>query len=148
MAKKSAPYEKALRLARRKSPPTKELYDLLLAADKGGDARATYALATWYLFGSPFTKINYARAVKLLRIAAKAGIADAAYDLAVSYEIGKGVRKSLAKAFEHYCMAALFGDAQSHYEVGRMYYYGLGIPRNRNLAKIWFDKAEKLGIVD
>jgi uncharacterized protein len=143
-------YDKALRLAQRRRakdlPQTRKVYELLLDADGHGDARATYALATWYLHGSEFTKVDVRRATALLRKAAAADIADANYDLAVSYEKGVGLPKSLSKAFECYTKAALLGDAPSHYEVGRMLYFGIGTPRNRRLADAWLKKAETLGV--
>ncbi len=144
-----AEYDRALRLAQARRekglPQTKAVYDLLLKADKSGDARATYALATWYLHGSEFTKRSIPRATALLKIAAAADIAAANFDLAVSYKKGIGVRKSESKAFELYVKAALLGDADSHLEVGRMYFHGLGIQRNRRLADIWIKKGESLG---
>jgi TPR repeat protein len=147
LSAKSGKYERALRLAQKnkKSPP-RTAYELLVAADKEGDARATYALATWYLFGSPFTPVKKSEAIRLLKKATEGGVADAAHDLAVAYEKGDGVKKSLNQAFELNMYAALLGDAQSFYEVGRMYHYGIGVSRNRRLAKHWLEKAETLGI--
>jgi TPR repeat protein len=94
-AKSTEKYERALKLALKQPKPSKEVYDLLLAADNGGDGRATYALATWHLFGSPFTKINLRLANAMLKRAADKGVADAAHDLAISYEKGLGIGKSL-----------------------------------------------------
>ena len=142
-------YQRALKLAYgSKRRPTREVYELLLAADKDGDARATYALATWYLHGNRFCKKDYRRAIQMLKRAAQADIASAAFDLAVSLEKGKGARKSLKEAFRHFVQAALLGDAQSHYEVGRMYFYGIGTAKDRNLAEFWLAKAEKLGVLN
>lgn len=142
----SKEYARALKLAQKQSVPSKTVYDLLLKADKLGDARATYAIATWYLHGSPFTKISYAKAVRLLRHAAQGGVADAAFDLAISYEKGAGITKSVSRAFEYYVRAALLGDAKAHFEVSRMYFHGIGVKRNRALAEIWRDKAARLGV--
>ncbi len=66
------------------------------------------------------------------------------YDLAVCYEKGVGVKKNTKKAMEHYLKAALYGDKQSFYEVGRGYYYGIGFKTDKTLAKIWLDKAKEL----
>ena len=145
-----APYEKALRLAQQRKdkglPQTKRVYELLIEAERGGDARATYALATWYLHGSEFTKPDLRRATSMLRAAADADVSEANYDLAVSYEKGVGLKRSLPRAFEHYTKAALLGDAQSYVEVGRMLHYGIGVSRNRRLAKVWFDRGKALGV--
>jgi TPR repeat protein len=142
-------YQRALKLAyRSRRRPTREVYELLLAADKDGDARATYALATWHLCGNRFCKKDYRQAARMLKRAADADIAAAAFDFAVSLEKGNGIRKSLKEAFRRYVQAALLGDAQSHHEVGRMYYHGIGTVKDRTLAELWLAKAEKLGIVN
>ena len=139
-------YDRALQLAQETSEPTREAYDLLITTEKESDPRASYALATWYLHGSKFTAVNKKRAVQLLKKSAKGGVADAAHDLAVAYEKGDGVDKSPELAFESNVLAALLGDAQSFYEVGRMYFHGIGVAKNRRLAKYWLAKAEALGI--
>tara|TARA_R110000868_G_scaffold57950_3_gene178809 strand:- start:6932 stop:7393 length:462 start_codon:yes stop_codon:yes gene_type:complete len=136
------PYDRALRIARRAGKPTEKAYDLLLEANLAGDPRAAYALATWHLFGSPFTPINYKKAFKLLKVAAAANISEAVYALGVSYERGAGVTKSEKNAFVSYMHAALLGNAEAHYAVGKMYYHGLGTTRNRQLAGYWLDKAD------
>jgi uncharacterized protein len=83
---------------------------LLIRADKRGDPRATYALATWWLHGKDIlVKKNLRKAVGLLRKAADAH-PDATFDLAVSYEKGRGVRKSQKMAAKLYLKAALLGD--------------------------------------
>jgi TPR repeat protein len=139
-------YDRALSLASKSRGRTREVYDLLVSADSAGDARATYALATWYLHGTKFTKRDIARGTELLQRAVKKNIPDAAHDLAVSFEKGIGVQKSERKAFELYVRAALLGDRQSLYEVGRMYYHGIGASKNRHLAEVWLDCAEHFGV--
>ncbi|HJT92192.1 MAG TPA: hypothetical protein VJ777_09650 [Mycobacterium sp.] len=141
-------YEVALAKAKKSKRRTKEVYDLLMTAHEKGDARATYALATWYLHGTQFTKKSIAKATQMLKHAESENVPDAAYDLAVSFEKGAGVRKSAKQAFALYVKAALLGERQSVYEVGRMYYYGIGTGRDRRLAEIWLDRAEALGVGD
>lgn len=143
---KKSKYDQALKLAQDGSGRTRQVYDLLLEADRSGDARATYALATWYLHGSKFTRKNIPRGNEMLQRAAAKNIPEAAYDLAVSLEKGLGVEKSEKSAFELYTRAALLGDRQSLYEVGRMYYHGIGTCKDRKLAEIWLSCAEFYGI--
>ena len=59
---------------------------------------------------------------------------------------GKGVKKNLSKALLYYTNAALLGDSQAHYEVGRCYYYGIGTRKDPDTAEIWLSSAERLGI--
>jgi uncharacterized protein len=141
-------YDKALKLASKSSRKTREVYDMLVAADAEGDPRATYAIATWYLHGSRFTRKNIKYANELLEKAALQNVPEAAYDFAISLEKGAGIRKSAVRAFEFYMRAALLGDKQSVFEIGRMYNHGIGTRKNRRLAEIWYDRAAQLGILD
>jgi TPR repeat protein len=61
--------------------------------------------------------------------------------------MGVGINKNIKKAFEHYLKAALLGDRQAIYEVGRCIYYGLGVSKNLSIASIWLEHAERNGIV-
>ena len=73
-------------------------------------------------------------------------VPEACYDLAVCYEKPAGVAENLEKAFELYVKAALHGDKQSFHEVGRCYYYGIGVAQNRNLADTWLERAKEFGV--
>ena len=145
MKKNIKPYEEALTEISKDNPDAEKVTFLLEKASTEGDARATYALGTWYLYGKHVKK-NINKAVKLFRQAAKSDEPSALYDLAVCYETGNGVKKNLKLAMEHYMRASLCGDKQSIYEVGRCYYYGIGIEKNRKLAWIWLDHARKFNI--
>ncbi len=110
-----------------------------------GDADATYALATWHLFGQPpYIAKNPKEAVRLFKIAASGGASDAMYDLAVSYEVGTGIERNLRRAFQNYVRAALHGNSKAIYEVGRCLYYGIGVAKDRVTAGIWLDRSRKI----
>lgn len=138
-------YAEALKRMRRKNPALDEVADLLSAAHAAGDARATYALATWHLHGRFFRK-SIRKAVALFRQAARHNVPDALFDLAICYELGEGVQKNEKTALELYLRAALQGDQQSVHEVGRCYYYGIGVKRDRDVADVWLARAEQLGV--
>ena len=67
------------------------------------------------------------------------------YDLAVSFEDGLGIKQDEAKAFEYYLRAAIRGDADSVFNVGRCLFYGLGTREDQAQAQIWLERAEELG---
>jgi uncharacterized protein len=114
-----------------------------------GDARAAYALGTWYIHGrGPAVRKNLKEGVRLLRIAAAAGLSDALYDLAVCYQKGAGVVKNEQRAGVLYLQAALRGDATSLKEIGRCFYYGYGVARDTKIARVFLDRAAELGSVD
>ncbi|MFC4307534.1 tetratricopeptide repeat protein [Steroidobacter flavus] len=145
--KSSRYYDEALAEAERPGADLHKALRLLNRAYMHGDHRAGYALATWHLHGKgDVVPRNLAKAVPLLREAANADHAEAAYDLAVCYEKGVGVKKSERKAARFYLKAALLGDKQSLYEVGRCYWHGLGVKRDRSIAGAWLDQAAKFKI--
>jgi hypothetical protein len=139
-------YKAALATATQDTPDFASAYALLKEAMNEGDADATYALATWYLFGKePYLSLDYAEGARLLQIAADKGIPEAMYDLAVSFEDGLGIKQDEAKAFEYYLRAAIRGDADSVFNVGRCLFYGLGTREDQAQAQIWLERAEELG---
>ncbi|MCG7905021.1 MAG: sel1 repeat family protein [Candidatus Thiodiazotropha taylori] len=140
-------YEEALRLVRLEKPDIKKVLALLNQAISEGDARASYALGTWYLHGEYIEK-DVDQALSLLMFAAASNVPDAIFDLAVCYEEGTGVEKSELSAFTNYMKGALLGDAQSYFEVGRCFYYGIGTNKNIEVANAWLDKAAELGVQD
>ena len=138
-------YEKALRLAKKKNPDNKRVFDLLNKAIKEDCGEASYALATWYLFGE-YVEKDLSKAVMLLQKAAKHNIANACFDLALSYETGQGIDQDFTKAFQFYLRGALYGDCDCFAQVGRCYQQGIGIHKSHSIAEIWFEKAEFLGV--
>lgn len=140
-------YEASLKEIRKENPDIKMVLENLNKASSLGNVEATYALATWYLHGENVQK-DFDKAVSLLKIASSLKHTDALYDLAVCYEEGKGIEEDKYEAFKLYQMAALYGDKQSYYEVGRCLYHGIGISEDKDLAEIWLEKAEELGITD
>jgi uncharacterized protein len=138
-------YDLALREMRNPHPHMNNVLQLLRDSIGTGDHRAEYALATWYLHGTHLRK-DYRQAAELLQRSAAKGNRNAMYDLAVSYEKGRGLKRNTKKAFNLYISAAWLGDKQACYEVGRMLYHGLGAARDRQLARIWLDRAKKYGV--
>lgn len=134
-------YEKALMYARKDPPQHDRALDLLSRASARGDARATYALATWYLHGHVVAK-NIRTGTTLLRRAAQGEVPEAVFDLAVSYETGVGVARSERQAAKLYLKAALLGDREAMHSVGRCLYHGIGFVRDRVQAAVWLGQAE------
>lgn len=139
------PYEKALEISQKNDGDLEKSYHLLLKAREQGDHRATYALATWYLYGK-FLDKDLHKGMDYLKEAAQHDISDAQYDLAVSYEKGIVVERDEKISFQLYLKASLNGDKQSIYEVGRLFYHGIGVPENKFVANIFIETAESKGI--
>ena len=149
-----AKYREALKLARAKKPQPGKTFKLLSEAEALGHGEATYALATWHLFGT-HVAANPRKAVTLLKRASRRGSADAAFDLAIAFETGKFVPQNTRKAFELYLVAALryrhageletmYSFREAAYEVARCYDHGIGIAVDRALSRIWMKEGRAI----
>lgn len=145
-------YESALQLTQAKKPNLAKAFVFLSEAEALGNADATYALATWHLFGH-HVPVNLLKAAALLKRAAQRGSADAAFDFAISLEVGRIVPQDKRKAFEFFLIAALrYGRAgpqetmytfsEAAYEVARCYRYGIGVVEDKTLSRIWMKEGQ------
>jgi uncharacterized protein len=119
------------RAEKRGSPKAREA---LVRASSLGSAEATYALATWHLFGVGQKK-DVSKGIDLLLEAATGGWPAAFFDLAVSIETKQFKGYSLADAFACYAAAAALGDGDAVSELGRCFWYGIGVTRNRGFGE-------------
>lgn len=70
-----------------------------------------------------------------------------ARELATRLANAEGVPRDLPRAYRLYCMAALSGDAEAMYHLGRMYLDGRGVAHDDALAKDWLQRADRHGDV-
>lgn len=52
-------------------------------------------------------------------------------------------RHNYARTFQTLLPAAKSGNAESQYALGYMYYYGLGIAKDQDIARVWIEKSAK-----
>ena len=78
-------------------------------------------------------------------MAAEQGLAEAQYDLGVSYYFGDGVAKDPRAAVRWFRMAAEQGDAKAQYNLGVAYWNGKGVITDKREAYIWFSLARANG---
>ena len=130
-------YEEALRNARAENVDGQAVLSALSKAHEEGDARATYALASWNLNGADFVPVNVQKGIELLRSIEDQPVAEALYDLAVAYDLGKGVRRNPRKAFELYMKSALLGHLEANRQVGQFFIAGEFVQFNRNIGRMW-----------
>lgn len=69
------------------------------------------------------------------------GDSTSVFNLAWSYENGKGVPKDAVKAFDLYHKTAEMGRTEGKRNVGRCYFYGIGTREDKVKALEWFRKA-------
>ena len=65
--------------------------------------------------------------------------------LALSYDLGAGVKRDLKKAIFWYKKAAVAGNANAMVFIGTFYRYGHGVPQDIKKAKYWYGRAAARG---
>ena len=118
----------------------KSLHEFKPLADRG-NAKAQHMLGTMYLLGQG-VKMDWAEAVKWLRMAAKQGLGEAQATLNNMNVEGKVTPpQSWVKNEKQYREAAAQGDADALFRLGENYYYGWTVQRDDKEAARLFDLA-------
>lgn len=120
----------------------------LMSQAARGDARASFLLGAAYASGQSVTR-DHKEAVYWFRNAAKKGLAEAQYNLAIMYATGTaGVKYNPATAAKWHRKAAEQGLAEAQYNLGTMYGTGRGVERDDKRAAEWLRKAADQGMVE
>jgi len=88
---------------------------------------------------------DYEHAADIFRTLAKAGDAEAQYQLAALYRSGNGVQKDHAEAVQWLQRAARKGHAKAQYNLAIMYQRGWGVAEDQDQARTWFKAAASQG---
>jgi hypothetical protein len=86
-----------------------------------------------------------AEEVRVDRLGAEQGNAEAQTKLGHLYYYGRGVPKSYSESVRWFKKAADQGYAKGQDDFGSMYYYGEGVPQDYTIALVWFRKAADQG---
>lgn len=124
-----------------------EALETLRAASSQGSAVAHYYLGEVFSHGIGFPPCLFT-AAHHFTAASDLGETRATLQLAHAFFSGKGVDKSLTRAFALYKKAAKRDVAEACNCLGIMYEDGLGCERNLNEAQDWFEKGAELGNPD
>lgn len=90
---------------------------------------------------------DYAGAVKLYRLAAERGVANAQNNLGAIYDNGDIVPQDRKEAAKWWKLAAEQGYSAAQESLGRMYYRGEGVLQDHKEAAKWWGLAAAQGIV-
>src|SRR5580704_7833576 len=88
---------------------------------------------------------QFKQAAALLARRANAGSADARYQLASLYRLGRGVPQDEALAFKWMKAAAEQGHVRAEFNLGTMYLAGRGVDRDIGRARTWLVEAAARG---
>jgi hypothetical protein len=83
--------------------------------------------------------------VRLSRLSAEQGVAEAQYKMGNFYYTGKGVPRDYKEAVKWYRLAAEQGFAKAQTSLGGMYFDGLGVTQDHALAYMWLNNAGSNG---
>ena len=113
---------------------------------KAASKPSTVDAAKYYNDGvKAYNAKNYTEAVRLYRIAAEQGYADAQNNLGYCCERGLGVEKNLTEAVKWYRKAAEQGQVNAQHNLGYCYETGLGVAKDLTEAVKWYKKAAEQG---
>ena len=110
---------------------------LFQGADAGYYFPASAELGKILLTGGEQVPAEPAKGLALLKKAAHAGEADAAFELGMAYAHGTSVEQNLNYAFGYYLKAALQGHMKAQYALAKLYMEGRGVPQDYNEAMKW-----------
>ena len=112
-----------------------------------GNADAQFMLGVMYAEGDGATQ-DYAKAVKLYRLAANAGHAETQNNLRLMYQYGNGVAQDDAEAVKLYRLAANAGHAETQNNLRLMYQYGNGVAQDDAEAVKCYRLAVNAGLAE
>lgn len=110
-----------------------------------GSAVGAYNIAIAYKNGELLRPIDFQAHVAWLRKAASLGFQQAVNDLAVSYITGIGVDRDIRAGLTLLKMAALANDKMALHNLGFYSYNGIGLPMDKEVATLYFLRANQYG---
>ncbi len=144
-AEEQSSYALAFRLSQ-DGAPDEEVAAHMRAASVSGDVRADYSIASCLLAGVRGFQHDPVAAVPLLKRAAAGNVVEAMFDLGVSFDRGIGVQADPREAYCWYLRAALRGDLTALSYVANYSTHGHGVARDDQVALVWYEVAEVLGV--
>ena len=119
--------------------------DLFQQCIAGGHARAHFSLGVLYYQGEGDIPIDFHEAFRLFTLGTALNEPNCMNMLAIMNLLGLMGEKNPYRAYELLNMASNLGNAPAKYNLGRMYYIGDGIPKNRKLARRLVCESAELG---
>ncbi len=113
-------------------------------ASDGGHQEATYTMAVLNYEGE-LVPTNKAESARLLSLVDPQRQPRAAESLGLMRLLGDGIEADVPNGLSLLETAVAYGRAQSASTLGRIYLYGVAVPKDREKAREWFLKAAEMG---
>ena len=110
-----------------------------------GRPRAQTLLA-YLLISGQGGPVDVSRAIRLYKVAAEQGDADAQNNLGEIYEMGRGTTRNLEEAMRWYELAAQTGLGSAQFNAGRLWAIGVGEKKDPARARAFLVQAETNGV--
>jgi TPR repeat protein len=117
--------------------------------DSGGDLDGTHSIViddvpVAFVAGLDAPQ-DMAKAARLFRLDAEAGLTGAQIILARMYEAGRGVEKDETEAVKWYLLASLTGNVEARFKLGVRYRMGDGVPRDPEKSLFYLEPLAEMG---
>jgi TPR repeat protein len=108
-------------------------------------ADAQFFLAECYGQGTCGLAVDHAKSFEYYLQASKQNFMNAAYRVAVCYELGAGTKKDYARAVSFYRKASSLNDPHAMHKLGLVLFYGLlNQPKNQREGLSWLKRAANM----
>ncbi|MFQ5452525.1 MAG: tetratricopeptide repeat protein [Candidatus Paceibacterota bacterium] len=119
----------------------KDALEYALSLARSGDVNSCVFVGWLLSKGGKGVKQDQEQAIKWLELASNSGSVDAKYILGTVY---CDLRK-YDQAISSFKQASASGYSAAFYQLGKMYYFGIGLARDLSQAYCYFCEASKLG---
>lgn len=125
-----------------------QAYNSCLPLAQVGDPQAAFILARLYALGVKGGGPDWERAVEWLTLSAKGGYSEAAYNLAIAHQVGKGTPVNLSESVKYYRQSAELGNPKAMRNLALLYEKGDGVEQDLAQAFSLYQSSAEAGLVD
>lgn len=125
-----------------------QAYDSCLPLAQVGDPQAAFILARLYALGVNGGEPDWEKVLEWLTISAAGNQAEAAYNLAIAYQQGKGTAVDLQQSLKYYRQSAELGNPKAMRNLAMLYEKGEGVEKDITQAFALFQRSAESGLSD
>ncbi|MBR9869031.1 MAG: hypothetical protein GYB20_09850 [Oceanospirillales bacterium] len=115
---------------------------------KEGDPQAAFILARLYALGVDGKAPDWEKVVEWLRLSSAANHAEAAYNLAIAYQKGKGTAADPQQSLKYYRQSSELGNPKAMRNLAMLYEKGKGVDQDIGQAFTLYQRSAESGLTD
>lgn len=127
---------------------TPQAFQHCLPLAQVGEPQAAFVLARLYALGVDGNAPDWEQVVEWLRIASEANHAEAAYNLAIAYQKGKGTAADLQQSLKYYRQSSALGNPKAMRNLAMLYEKGNGVEKDIAQAFTLYQRSAESGLTD